>query len=234
MDLSHDLIAAFAVGFMGSLHCVGMCGGISSALTSAATRPADPGTTVWHNLLYQLLYSLGRISAYAIAGAATGLLGASIYAQMPGAQMPGHGPSWLRIFAGVMMILLALYLSGWWKILNRLEQAGAKVWRHIAPLTRRLFPVDRPHKALLLGFLWGWLPCGLVYSALTWSLGSGGAGRGALLMVGFGLGTLPALLGVGSFSHLVTEFARATGTRLFAALLLAGFGIWTIQSQLGH
>lgn len=227
MDFSHDLVAAFAVGFMGSLHCIGMCGGISSAL-STAIRPVQ-GNPIWHQLLYQLLYSLGRITAYACAGAIMGLAGAGLYAQLP-----GHGPSFLRIFAGIMMILLGLYISGWWKVLNQLERVGAKVWKRIAPFTRRFIPVDRPHKALALGFLWGWLPCGLVYSALTWSLGAGGAGRGALLMLYFGLGTLPAMISVGTFSHILSDFARASGTRLFAALMLAGYGVWTIMSQLGH
>ncbi len=133
-----------------------------------------------------------------------------------------------------MMILLGFYISGWWKILNQLERLGAQVWKRLAPFTRRFIPVDRPHKALALGFLWGWLPCGLVYSALTWSLGAGGAGRGALLMLYFGLGTLPAMISVGTFSHILSDFARATGTRLVAALMLMGFGVWTILSQFGH
>lgn len=227
MEFSHDLIAAFAVGFMGSLHCVGMCGGISSALTAAIS----PGhnRTLKQQLGYQLLYSLGRITAYACAGAMIGLAGAALYDQIP-----RHGPSYLRIFAGAMMILLGLYISGWWKILNQLERAGSRVWKHISPLTRRFIPVDRPDKALALGFLWGWLPCGLVYSALTWSLGSGGAGKGALLMLYFGLGTLPAMLSVGTFSQILSDFARGTGTRLFAALMLIGFGFWTIGSQMSH
>lgn len=227
MEFSHDLIAAFAVGFMGSLHCIGMCGGISSALATAIT----PGRnrTLRQQLGYQLLYSTGRIFAYSCAGALIGLAGAVLYDQIP-----RHGPSYLRIFAGAMMILLGLYISGWWKILNHLERAGSRVWQHIAPLTRKCIPVDRPDKALILGFLWGWLPCGLVYSALTWSLGAGGPGKGALLMLYFGLGTLPAMLSIGTFSQILSDFARSTGTRLFAALMLMGFGVWTIASQMSH
>lgn len=227
MGFSYDLIAAFAVGFMGSLHCIGMCGGISSAL-STAIQPQQ-GDSLWRQLRYQLLYSVGRIAAYACAGAVIGFIGAGLYSQLP-----TQGPSYLRMFAGVMMILLGFYLSGWWKILNQLERAGSRVWKRIAPFTRRFIPVDRPHKALALGFLWGWLPCGLVYSALTWSLGAGGAGRGALLMLYFGLGTLPAMISVGTFSHLLADFARASSTRLVAALMLMAFGIWTIAAQLGH
>ncbi|MAR92294.1 MAG: hypothetical protein CML06_15665 [Pseudomonadales bacterium] len=210
---------------MGSLHCVGMCGGISTALATATA----PGNHRWQGLGYQLLYSSGRLTAYACAGALAGLAGASLEQRLP-----GHGPSYLRLFAGIMMILLGFYISGWWKVLNRLERAGARLWKRIAPLTRHFIPVDHPGKALALGFLWGWLPCGLVYSALTWSLGAGGAGRGALLMVAFGCGTVPAMVSIGSFTHVLAGFARAAATRAAAALLLMGFGVWTLITQLQH
>lgn len=224
MDSAFSFIAAFAIGFMGSLHCIGMCGGISSALTTAV----KPGTSnLRHQFGYPLLYSTGRISSYAVAGAITGLLGYQ-FRELLG----GHGPSILRIFAGVMMILLGLYLSGWWQILSQLERAGARVWKKISPWTRRLIPVDHPVKALALGMLWGWLPCGLVYSALAWSVGAENPLQGALLMLYFGLGTLPAMLGVGVFSHALNDWARAQSTRTFAALLLMGFGLWTITAQL--
>lgn len=224
MDPSFDFIAAFAIGFMGSLHCIGMCGGISSALTTAVT-PAQH--SLGRQLGYPLTYNLGRIASYSIAGAIAGLLG-SQFRDLLG----GHGPSTLRIFAAVMMILLGLYLSGWWKVLNHLERAGTRVWKKLAPLTRHFIPVNNPFKALLLGMLWGWLPCGLVYSALAWSVGAGDALSGALLMLYFGLGTLPAMLGVGVFSHLLNDIARSQTTRTFAALLLIAFGIWTLMSQI--
>lgn len=224
MDSAFNFVAAFAIGFMGSLHCIGMCGGISSALTTAVM----PGTsTLSRQLGYPFLYSLGRIASYAVAGGIAGLLGAQ-FRDLLG----GHGPSLLRIFAGVMMILLALYLSGWWQILNHLERAGARIWKKLAPWTRHLIPVNSPAKALLLGLLWGWLPCGLVYSALAWSVGADSPVEGALLMLYFGLGTLPAMIGVGVFSHALHDWARSQSTRSFAALLLLAFGIWTIASQI--
>ena len=224
MDSAFSFIAAFAIGFMGSLHCIGMCGGISSALTTAL----QPGTgNLARQLGYPLLYSLGRIFSYALAGAITGALGDQ-FRQLLGS----HGPSALRNFAGIMMILLAFYLSGWWQILNQLERLGAKVWKKLAPWTRHLIPVNNPLKAMALGMLWGWLPCGLVYSALAWSVGADSVVNGALLMVYFGLGTLPAMLGVSLFSHALNDWARTQTTRTFAALLLLGFGLWTILSQL--
>lgn len=224
MDSFVGYSAAFSIGFMGSLHCIGMCGGISSALTTALPPGAS---SLRRQLGYPLLYSTGRIASYAVAGGLTGSLGYA-FRDLLGS----HGPSFLRIFAGLMMILLGLYLSGWWQILNRLEQAGARIWKKLAPWTRHLIPVDNPLKALALGMLWGWLPCGLVYSALAWSIGAESPLQGALLMACFGLGTLPAMLGVGLFSRALSDWARTQSTRTFAALLLTGFGLWTIASQL--
>lgn len=224
MDSAFSFVAAFTIGFMGSLHCIGMCGGISSALTTAL-RPG--ASTLTRQLGYPLLYSSGRIASYALAGALAGLLGHQ-FRDLLG----GHGPSALRIFAGVMMVLLGFYLSGWWQVLNQLERLGAKLWKQLAPWTRHLIPVDHPGKALALGMLWGWLPCGLVYSALAWSVGADSPLQGALLMLYFGLGTLPAMLGVGLFSHALNDWARSKSTRTFAALLLIGFGLWTITAQI--
>lgn len=224
MDSALSFIAALTIGFMGSLHCIGMCGGISSALTTALRPGASPFT---RQLGYPLLYSSGRIFSYALAGALAVLLGHP-FRDLLG----GHGPSALRIFAGVMMVLLGFYLSGWWQVLNQLERLGANVWKRLAPWTRHLIPVDHPGKALALGMLWGWLPCGLVYSALAWSVGAESPLQGALLMLFFGLGTLPAMLGVGLFSHALHDWARSRATRTFAALLLIGFGLWTITAQI--
>lgn len=224
MSLQPDFIAAFIIGFMGSLHCIGMCGGISSALTTAVMPVRHhPGRQIG----YPLTYNLGRIASYCLAGAIAGAVG-SQFRDLLG----GHGPSVLRIFAAIMMILLGLYLSGWWKVLNQLERVGARVWKRLAPFTRRFIPVTNPFRALALGMLWGWLPCGLVYSALAWSVGASSATGGALLMLCFGLGTLPAMLGVGVFAHALNDLARSGSTRTFAALLLIAFGIWTLMSQL--
>ena len=221
----YEVVAAFAVGFMASLHCIGMCGGISFALTTSISP--QPGDSRWRQFSYQLLFNSGRLFSYATAGALVGAVGMLIYQQIS-----TQGPSYLRIFAGVMMILLGLYVSGWWRVLNQLERMGAKLWKKISPYTRAFIPVDSPHKALVLGALWGWLPCGLVYSALTWSLGAGSPAKGALLMLCFGLGTLPTMLAVGSFSHWLNNFARIPIVRSFVALTLIAYGAWTISSQL--
>lgn len=224
----YDIFAAFTVGFMGSLHCIGMCGGISSALTAAL--PSEFRNQTTRNFLYQLTYNVGRLFSYSIAGALVGWLGAYFYDQLNTA-----GPSYLRILSGIMMVLLGCYISGWWRVLTYLERLGAYLWKPLSRLTRPLIPTNRLYKALGLGVLWGWLPCGLVYSALTWSLGSGSPGKGAVTMLAFGMGTLPAMLSIGTFHALFSTLSQSRVTRTSAALLLIAFGLWTINNQLvGH
>lgn len=224
------LFSAFLVGLLSSTHCVGMCGGIVSALslgahpTGANARPA-PG--------YVLAYNAGRIASYAVAGAAMGWVGAGVLQSVPSAT----AQTIARALSALFTIALGLYLSGWWRGLGVLERIGAKLWAHIEPLGRRLLPVNHPAKAALFGLVWGWLPCGLVYTALAWSLASGSAERGAALMAAFGIGTLPMLLGIGlaarSFAGIGARpwWRRAVG----AALLTLGFYLLlTLLTQGGH
>jgi hypothetical protein len=134
----------------------------------------------------------------------------------------------LQLLAGLFMILLGLYLAGWWMGLARVEQAGGRLWRRIEPLGRRLLPVRTPARALGIGLVWGWLPCGLVYSTLVWAMGAGGALNGGLLMLCFGLGTLPALLAMGAFAATLAGFIRRPWVRQVAGALVIGFGVYEI------
>ncbi|AZU48066.1 cytochrome biogenesis protein [Aeromonas hydrophila] len=97
------------------------------------------------------------------------------------------------------MIALGLYLAGWWQGVLLLERIGAKLWPHLKPLAGKFIPFTSAWQALPFGMVWGWLPCGLVYSMLTWSAAAGSAGGGALVMLFFGLGTLPTLFALGGW-----------------------------------
>lgn len=228
MSVELELLSAFLVGLMGGLHCVGMCGGISGALTNAV--PAAKQQHWAGKFAYQVSFNSGRILSYGLAGALVGILGSGIYSELAPKNLTG-----LRVFAGVMLILLGLYISNWWKVLSRLEQAGAGVWRKISPLTKRLLPVDTLIKALAMGMLWGWLPCGLVYSSLALAMASGSASGGALTMIAFGLGTFPAVISVGYFSQLYRGLAHSPMARTLVALFLIAYGCWIIMSIVsGH
>lgn len=226
MPVEVTLISALLVGLLGSTHCLGMCGGIVGSL-SLATPGGRPW---WWQMLQLLAFNLGRISSYAIAGALLGWLSGQALGAMPapGARFVAQ---WLS--AG-FMIALGLYLTGWWTGLGALERVGARLWRHIAPLGRRMLPVRHPAQAWLFGMVWGWLPCGLVYAALAWSLSSGDPGTGALLMASFGAGTLPALLASGSLARSLGTVVRGSGVRRASGLLVLAVGLYSLMPSGAH
>jgi len=213
IDIS--LMGATLLGLFGGLHCVGMCGGISASLAGALPERG--------RLWAQFGYNLGRISSYAVAGALAGGFGLSVLALLGPV-----GATALRVLAGLFLVAAGLYLSGWWMGMLRVEQAGARAWRHIAPFARRLGSLDRPWKLVALGAIWGWIPCGLVYAALAGAVATGGALEGARWMACFGLGTLPIMLASGALSHELMRFVRGAHVRWAAGVMLIGFGLWTI------
>ncbi|KXS39810.1 MAG: hypothetical protein AWU55_185 [Halomonadaceae bacterium T82-2] len=213
------LAAAFVVGLLGGAHCIGMCGGIMSAL-SFAVPPSLRSPLRLGGLLFG--YNLGRIASYMLAGALVATLGGWVGDGVPRARFVLQG------LAIVLLVMMALYLAGWWRGLTRLEAGGRHLWRHLEPIGRRLMPVVHVPRAVALGAIWGWLPCGLVYSMLAWSLAAGGGWHGALLMGAFGLGTLPALLVTGAAAHRLTRLVRHPLGRTLAALLLLGFALWQL------
>jgi len=211
------LATAWAMGFLGSTHCVGMCGGISAALSFALPAEARKG---WRLPAWLLLYNSGRIGTYTLLGSLLGLLGNTLL-------MGWAGTLWPRLLAAAVMISLGLYLAGVWKGLQKLEKMGGGVWQYLQPLSRRLLPVDNPFKAIVAGAVWGFLPCGLVYSGLGLALTAADPAASALVMLAFGLGTLPTLLVTGSLAGGLRRFMQAPATRQAAGAMVVGFGLWT-------
>jgi len=203
--------AAFAAGLLGGVHCAGMCGGVVAGLAAGARGPL---------LTRQLAFNAGRIGSYAIAGAAAGALGS--LAQLAGPVL--FVQTLLFALANVLMVFLGLYVAGWGSVVLRLERAGAFAWRRIQPAARRFYPIDTLARALGAGALWGWVPCGLVYSILALAVASGSAASGALVMAAFGLGTLPTLLAAGMAAQRIFEARKRPAVRYAAALLIIGMG----------
>lgn len=214
-----DFYAAFLIGLMGAGHCIGMCGGVAAAITIGMPENTK-NSKRW---IYLLNYNLGRLVAYTVAGAIIGAMLASV-ATINGSNSP---LIFMRFLAAIMMIILALYIGQWWFGLNKLERIGQVAWRYISPLATSFLPLKSPIKALPFGFLWGWLPCGLVYSTLTWAAVSGSALNGAIVMLAFGLGTLPAMLAVGGFATQLKVWLKNLYFRRISALLLMAYGIQT-------
>jgi len=175
-------------------------------------------------LRFQLVYNLGRIASYMVAGAAVGALGNLLTETLP----VYYARRILLVFAGVFMVLLGLYLGGWWPGLARIERLGSGLWRRLEPTARRLLPVRSAAQALALGVLWGWVPCGLVYSVLVWAAAAGNVWQGGGLMLAFGLGTLPNLLLMGLAAGGLSRWVRNARLRAVAGGLVMVLGLVTL------
>lgn len=207
------IVTALGVGLLGGVHCVAMCGGVVGAYVMVRSETPPLRT--------QLLFNAGRIASYTLAGALAGGLagtGVSAVELLPGQTL-------LFVAANGLLILLGLHLAGRGGLVLQLEKAGAHVWPLVRRLGRHLPPVRTPWTQFATGALWGWTPCGLVYSMLALALISGSAERGALVMAAFGAGTLPNLLGAGWLMARFSAQLRRPSARLAAGGLIAAFGL---------
>lgn len=211
-----ELSIMFGIGMLGAGHCIGMCGGIVGALTLAGDQ---------NKSALIVSYNLGRILSYGTIGFVVAMLG------QVGVRYLGLAPV-LRGLAGVLLIAMALYMTGWWRGLRHLENVGLVLWKRLRPLAQRHLPVQNPGSAVMVGMIWGWLPCGLVYTALAYSATSASPWYGAAQMVAFGLGTLPAVvLGGLAFNRIARVLQHKYARSGFAMLMLA-FGVWTLMPVL--
>lgn len=208
---------------MGAGHCFGMCGGLIGAFSAQLPYKADQNRLA-SQLLFLLSYNSGRIFSYALAGA---IVGGSANALGQLFAIDSYLLI-LRIIAGVMMILMGLYIAQFWAGLMQLEKLGQYLWRYLSPFAQKLLPVTNYPQAIAAGFIWGWLPCGLVYSMLTWSVMANSALQGAGIMVAFGVGTLPALLSAGVAAKFLSHWTKKNSIKLLSGMLLILFGIQTL------
>lgn len=213
---------ALAAGFFGSPHCLGMCGGIVSALSFALAKQ-----TAQQRFLLQSLYHVGRLISYSLLGLVVGVLGEGLLA-------PYVNAKWPYVATSLMMIAFGLYLTGWWRGLDKLETLGGKLWQKMSPLRQRFMPINSAPRALIAGMLWGFLPCGLVYSALALALTSANPLTASAVMLAFGLGTLPMMLFAGSTAGALKQKLQQQGWRTANGLLIVAFGAWTLLQAFAH
>lgn len=164
---------------------------------------------------FLLAYNLGRIGSYGAAGAAVGAVGGGLYGMLP-----AGGHLFLQAMAASLMVGIGLYLAGWFPRFAVIERLGIPLWRRLEPVGRRFLPVRHPGLAVVYGAIWGWLPCGLVYSALLLTVTAGGPAEGAVFMAAFGAGTLPAVLGAGILTRQLHRLTRNRRVRQAAGLTL--------------
>lgn len=215
------LMAALSMGFFGSPHCLGMCGGIVTAfgLSMQSVSPQKQRQLV-------LTYHLGRLISYALLGLLAGLVGTTVLAPLMHNSMP-------RILLGLALVLVGLTMFGL-PILNQLEKLGMRFWQALAPLRKKVFPMDSFGKAIIAGLLWGFLPCGLVYSGLMLAVVGHDIPTASMMMFVFGLGTLPMLLAtqttIATLQNLMGKFRLR---QLNASLLIIAGLVILVPKMLG-
>ncbi len=222
------LLSAFMLGFLGSGHCLGMCGGLSAALglnTLSPTSIASSGNTSRASSTPPtgklLGYHLGRLLSYSIAGLIVGSLGFWLTQQLAALTV-------LRYLAAIMLILMGLHIGQWFSGILVTEKIGLRLWQLVQPLSKRFMPVKSVKDAILVGMVWGWLPCGLVYSALIWAGTEASLIGSPLIMLAFGCGTLPSMLATGAFAHQTKMLLQHRLIRPVSGALMVLFGVYTM------
>lgn len=216
MNAEFLLPAAFIAGLFGSTHCIAMCGAIVTLFESEGIDQENR-----RRFLHRASYNTGRLGFYMLLGTIAGATGA-LLSETAGATA---SLMMLRVLAAILVIAIGLNLMFNWNITRFLERSGAGLWRKLSPLLRHFLPVSTPGRALGAGFLWGALPCGLVYSAVAMAATSGTALGGALVMLMFWLGTVPALLLAGTFAHKLNEWRSRHAFRRIAGAVMILIGL---------
>ncbi|MBP6863566.1 MAG: sulfite exporter TauE/SafE family protein [Neisseriaceae bacterium] len=215
-----SFLALFLIGFLGGGHCVGMCGGLSSAFALQLPPNLNRFTLI-------LLLNLGRITSYVLIGV---LVGAFSQAGLSLADTQG-AQHVLLLVANLFLILLGLYLAGLSHLVTRIEGIGKPIWRRLNPLLNKLLPIKSAPACFGVGVLWGWLPCGLVYTASIYAMSSGSALKGGAYMLAFALGTLPNLLVLGAFATQLKAFLQKKAVRLGVGFLVIAVALWQGHSM---
>jgi sulfite exporter TauE/SafE len=210
---------ALATGLLGSGHCIGMCGGIVAAVSLSGARRGG--------VIVHALYNVGRITTYVFMGYLVGWLGLAV-AYTGGFREAG------RVFmfvADVFVILVGLGSAGAFRRLNVMTLEFAGPVGILTALVRPLRKLPPAAAALPLGLLLGFIPCGFLYAVLLNAALTADPLAGAQVMLGFGLGTAPALFAFGSAAHLLG--ARARGWMLRGAgLAVALMGVYNFVRHL--
>lgn len=223
------VVSGLLLGVLGATHCVAMCGGFAGL---GGARPSGGGPDVAasklvmsrtvatsHPLALLLAQNAGRVASYATFGVIAGAIGATL------GQGLSRGQALLEVVSGLLLVGVGAFLVGLLPSYATLERLGAPAFRKLEPHARRLLPLRTPAQAAAFGVIWGFLPCGLVYSALGIAATSGSAATGGLVMLAFGLGTLPALLAMGVLADTVASFAKRRVVRSAAGVMLVAFGV---------
>lgn len=227
MDTPLTVTQVFLIGLVSTLHCLGMCGGIIGALS--LSLPAEVRASRLRLVVFSMFFNGGRVISYVAAGLLAGAFGVGLLKAL-GLQ---NAHALLR-YAGVLfMVAIGFYLAGWFPQLARVEHLGQPVWRRLEPLARKMMPINSAWRALLYGMAWGWLPCGMVYMVLFMTVTAGSAGQGGMMMLAFGLGTLPSMLSAGIMATWIRRLARSPRARQLIGLIIIAMALASLSINVG-
>lgn len=221
--------SALIIGLWSAGHCLAMCGGLAIAAGQANRRHLS--TTPAERSIDLLLWQMGRVASYSVMGFFAGSFGALALSHAPLALMRDAA----FVLANLMLIGLGLHVARLYSGVLVVERIGQQIWKLMAPLaSATLMPQPGLHRrplaqmlrALRAGAIWGWLPCGLVYTMLVTASVTGSGAGGALWMAGFGLGTVPALWMASLLSQETLHRFQSPILRRTAGLVIISFGLW--------
>lgn len=208
---------AFLIGIAGSTHCIGMC---SSIIIILSINVKDINKKIY----FITCYNVGRIFSYSIIGLIGGIFGTTVFNLSNNFILA----SIIKLFSGTIITLLGLYLLGLSNKFLFIEKSLSKIFYNLTPLYKKIIPIKTYWKALLIGLLWGYIPCGLVYSVFIWALSSGNIIKSCLLMTFFGLGTLPSIISIGYSQFFIKKINNYKIIKNIINILIISFGIFTI------
>ena len=229
-------LSALLIGVWSAGHCLAMCGGL--AIAAGQTNRQNLNNTAAQRGAELLAWQLGRVLSYGLMGLLVGAFGSFFLANAPLVMIRDLA----FIAANLILIALGLHVAQVWSGIVQLERMGQVVWTFLSPLATATLVPQTPHRrnrgrqlinAIRAGAIWGWLPCGLVYSMLVTASVSGSAAQGALWMVAFGLGTIPALWLTALASHTAASIVSHPSVRRIAGGLIVIFGTWGLLRATG-
>jgi uncharacterized protein len=226
----HDNISitlAFILGLSSSFHCIAMCGGIISALS--LSLPAETRSKPMQLASLVCAYNFGRLASYSIAG---GIVGYLAYLS-PLSTMSNSAYLIFQLIAAGFLVALGLHIAGWLPQLKKVESMGLHLWKYLQPIGKHFIPANTIPRSVMIGMIWGWLPCGLVYSVLLWTISSSDPVKGALYMFMFGLGTLPSMILSALTSNIFLKVSSLKKLKVFAGIMIIVLGLASVTIQFG-
>ncbi|NOR80869.1 MAG: sulfite exporter TauE/SafE family protein [Methyloprofundus sp.] len=220
--ISSPIFIAFFIGLFSSIHCVSMCGSIIGTL-SLSLKPEIRATRS-KMIAFIFSYNFGRIFSYMLAG----LIIALIESLLTFPLGEEHGHRYLEVISALIITGAGFYIAGWFPNFAYIEKTGSRFWKAIEPYGRKLIPVATLPQAFMFGMVWGWIPCGLVYTALALAATSGDITTSTLIMLAFGLGTLPAVASTGIVSTFISRINNLHSAKQIVGMLLVLVAIYSV------